>query len=351
VEKRQKRVPAKKPVKESALDPDRKAELVEAGGRIAAQLAQGETRALLFIRALAMTPLPRNSKRERLIIKVARIGRDEWIRTKFSVDEEGRKIIFGADLLRLMSLLTLMWETKRIRFEFRNLQELWGLMEQAGIGARGGHSDSELREAFQRLADTAMEIRTYRTEADARLDRNHQSQIKVNFIRHSSLPTRSETKREEQGETPLFSHFIEASRDLQEMVAAPKNHVWAHEEVLHRFAGDPLKLRFALLVLTRAQATKTAAEMSHEELMEAFKEGTRDRDLMTDLRNALAELQTLTGNSLRVRFLEVIPARSGKRGRPSARWSLRFDPGSRILTMKPNSGRELDSGRENTVNR
>ena len=329
------RIPVKdKKPKTPKVEPERKMELIEAGGRIEAQLAQGESRALLFMRALAMTPLPRKPTKDRLMIKVARLGREEWTRTKFSVDETGRRLMFGHDMLRLMALFTMMWETGRIRFEFRSIRELWQHMEDAGIGGRGGNSNEELREAFQRLADTATEIRTYRTEADARADRNHTSQIRVNFIRHSSLPTREECQKEDQGEQTLFPHFIEASKDLADMVSVPKNHIWAHEEILHKFSGDPLKLRFAMLVLTRAQATLTAAEMSHDELMEAFKEGKRDRDLIVDLRAALEELHALTGNGLRVKFQEIEPPRTGKRGRPASRWTLQFQPGSKLLTRK-----------------
>jgi hypothetical protein len=333
------RVPVKdKKLKPLKVEPKRKMELIEAGGRIDAQLAQGESRALLFMRALAMTPLPRRPTKDRLLIKVARLGREEWSRTKFSVDEEGRRLMFGHDMLRLMALFTMMWETGQIRFEFRSIRELWQRMEEAGIGGRGGNSNEELREAFQRLADTATEIRTYRTEAEARADQNHTSQIKVNFIRHSSLPTREECQKEDQGEQTLFPHFIEASRDLADMVSVPKNHIWAHEEVLHEFSGDPLKLRFAMLVLTRAQATQSPAEMSHSELIEAFYEGNKkkypERKLMEDLRAALEELHVLTGNGLRVKFQEIEPIPTGKRGRPASRWTLQFQPGSKLTTRK-----------------
>ena len=48
----------------------------------------------------------------------------------------------------------------------------------------------------------------------------------------------------------------------------------------------------------------------------------------------LEELHALTGNGLRVKFQEIEPPRTGKRGRPASRWTLQFQPGSKLLTRK-----------------
>ena len=293
------------------------------------------TDALVLAKLIAIMSLPFKRTKDRDRSKVFRLGQDLWARITLTA-AKGQELPFGEDRFVLAGIMHLAIQRESPVVIFKHACELLKLFDVSTD--RQGYQ--LLRERFRRISGLSITIQYANTE-DELLDNTIGENM---FVIHKyALPTKNEIEEEKMGlmfipginDNPELNNSpfgVKLSSEFWEYLKEPKNQLIIPINLLKLFVDRPTGWDFALFLHSRCGAAKKPSMISHEILMQLFKEGKEpDRNTIARLQKYHKEIMFVTNNRLNAIFIEDKSLPQKGRGRKKKRWKLCVGPSEKIV--------------------
>ena len=290
------------------------------------------TDALACARDVALACLPRSPTKEKEIKKTITYAPGCEVTVTYSVTGSAQ-MPYGSDRYVLLGLQHLARKQNNPHIKFEKAGELLDLFGYED----GGKEYRLLRERFDRLKSLNIEIET---KGSAVLNSRTKVGLGTRLIEEWAIPTRSEIKAEQAGQTSLLPvedppHYVRISESLFRRLqkgSDDENILLLRLDLLKLFKKNPRGWDFCVFLCHRCGSAKRTSVVPHSFLMEFFKNGKSEPDRVTiaALKVIHEEIMRATGGALKSEFIEVGQVTKG-RGRPKKQWGLQVRPSKTII--------------------